>query len=63
MEQQAITVQFNEDGVVTLIKEEDPKIAKNIQPVSRRTPTYGRKTTFIEQIIGNVGRSGAAPRK
>lgn len=58
VKQQALEVHFNEEGVVTRLNQLDPKEAQNISPVARRTPTYGHETTWIEQLVGNLGRPG-----
>jgi len=56
IEQKAVVIIFDDEGVVSSIEKEDPKLAKAITPVDRRTPTYGHQTTIIEQIVGNLGR-------
>lgn len=61
--QKNIAIQFDEAGIVTTLNEFDASDAKTFAPVARRTPTYGKETTFIEQLIGNVGRpSGSTGR-
>ena len=56
--QQAVTIRFNEQGVVSSVEKLDPAAAQNIAPVERRTPTYGRETTVFEQLLGSVGHPG-----
>ena len=34
----------------------DPKTAKNIDPVDRKTPTAGKEYTVLQQFIGNLGK-------
>ena len=63
IDQRNIEIRFNEEGIVAKFNEFDVKTAKNIMPVKRETPTYGRKTTFIEQLIGNIGRPGGIGKK
>lgn len=63
VEQKAVVVSFNDGGTVTDIHEQDPQMAKVVEPVSRRTPTHGRETTVIEQVVGNLGRPAARGRK
>ncbi len=56
VKQQAVEVRFNDEGIVTELKTLDPKLAEDISPVGRKTPTYGHETTAIEQLLGNLGR-------
>ena len=58
-EQQAVEIRFNDQGIVSAVNKLNPEDAQNIDPVSRRTPTYGHETTFLEQLLGNLGRPGA----
>lgn len=43
-------------GAVQKVEKVDPKAAVALSPVSRKTPTAGHNLTFMEQVIGNVGR-------
>lgn len=58
-EQQTVEIKFNDQGIVTEINKLNPEDVQNIEPVSRRTPTYGHETTFFEQLLGNLGRPGS----
>lgn len=58
VKQQALEIHFNDEGIVTSIDNLDPAAAQDIAPVARRTPTYGHETTWIEQLVGNLGRPG-----
>lgn len=56
IEQQVLEVKFNQDGVV-----EDMIIftladGREINPVSRVTPTGGGELSFFEQLFGNLGK-------
>lgn len=57
-ERQAIAVEFDDAGVVTALNKLNTDNTEAIAPVDRRTPTYGRETTFLEQLVGNLGRPG-----
>ncbi len=57
-EQMAVEVRFDENGVVSSLKELDKAESREIDPVDRRTPTYGHDTTIAEQLLGNLGRVG-----
>ena len=63
IEQKAITVTFNDAGYVLTVEKQDPEQARAVAPIARRTPTYGRKTTIIEQLVGNLGRPASRNRK
>jgi outer membrane protein assembly factor BamE (lipoprotein component of BamABCDE complex) len=62
-DQQAVEIRFNDQGVVTEVNRLDPAAAQDIAPVARRTPTYGRDMTFLEQLMGNLGRPGGVGKK
>ena len=64
IEQKALEIKFNDQGVVTAMNQLDPNEARDISPASGSTPTYGHDMTFVEQLVGNLGqRSGAAKSK
>jgi outer membrane protein assembly factor BamE (lipoprotein component of BamABCDE complex) len=65
VEQKAVEVRFNDQGVVTALNVLDPSQCRPIDPVGRSTPTYGHDMTFIEQLVGNLGQrsSGAKDKK
>ncbi len=56
LEQNVIQLNFNESGRLTTIKKYDLSDARDIDMVSRITPTAGKEITVLEQIMGNVGR-------
>lgn len=56
LEQNVMQLTFNDSGRLTAIKKYDLGDAKDIQMVSRITPTAGKEITVLEQIMGNVGR-------
>jgi len=55
-EQKVLQITFNDAGRVQDIKQFGLNEAKEIDMVSRATPTAGRELTFMEQILGNIGR-------
>lgn len=63
IEQKSIEIKFDDEGLVTAMNELDTSDAQAVSPVSRRTPTYGKQTTFFEQLLGNVGRPTGANSK
>jgi outer membrane protein assembly factor BamE (lipoprotein component of BamABCDE complex) len=56
VDQQVYVVDFNPDGVVKAVEHKTLRDGEDIQPVARTTPAPGRELTFIEQLIGNLGR-------
>jgi outer membrane protein assembly factor BamE (lipoprotein component of BamABCDE complex) len=56
LEQNVLQLSFNESGRLTAIKKYDLADGKDIEMVSRITPTAGKELTVLEQILGNVGR-------
>jgi len=55
-EQKVVVVEFEDDGVLRRIRTLDENDSRDINPVGRETPTAGAELTFIQQILGNVGR-------
>ncbi|MGH7047517.1 MAG: outer membrane protein assembly factor BamE [Stellaceae bacterium] len=56
LDQEVYVIDFNEDGVVRAVDHKTLRNAEKIVPVARTTPAPGRKLTFLEQLIGNLGR-------
>ena len=56
LEQNVMQLNFNKSGRLTAIKKYDLSNSKDIDMVSRITPTAGKEITVLEQIMGNVGR-------
>ncbi len=63
LNQKAVEVRFNDEGIVTALKTFDPSLAEDVSPVRRKTPTYGHETTVLEQLVGNLGRAGGIGKK
>lgn len=59
IERKVVVVRYDENGLVSdtaLYGIEDGRV---MNLVTRRTPTYGRELTVLQQIFGNLGRFGA----
>jgi outer membrane protein assembly factor BamE (lipoprotein component of BamABCDE complex) len=54
LKQQAIEVDFDEQGIVAAVKNLDLKEAGDITPVERETPTYGHDDTLMKQLLGEL---------
>jgi outer membrane protein assembly factor BamE (lipoprotein component of BamABCDE complex) len=58
LERKVVAVRFDQRGIVTKIEAQDASNVRKIQLVERETPTKGKDLTFLQQIIGNIGRFG-----
>jgi len=56
LDQQVYIVNFDDKGVVKLIDHRELKDGRDIDMAPGATPAPGRELTFIEQVLGNVGR-------
>jgi outer membrane protein assembly factor BamE (lipoprotein component of BamABCDE complex) len=56
LDQQVYIVSFDNQGVVTAVDHKGLEDGKDITPVARATPAPGRELSFLEQIIGNLGK-------
>ena len=56
LDQQVFIVNFNDQGVVTAVDHKGLEDGKEIVPVARATPAPGRELSFLEQVIGNLGK-------
>jgi outer membrane protein assembly factor BamE (lipoprotein component of BamABCDE complex) len=48
-------IAFDDTGVVSMIKRVDGETL-DVPLASRTTPTSGNEITFIQQVLGNVGK-------
>jgi len=56
MDQQVYIVNFDAKGVVRAVDHKDLKDGREIEPAPGATPAPGRELTFVEQVLGNIGR-------
>jgi outer membrane protein assembly factor BamE (lipoprotein component of BamABCDE complex) len=56
LDQQVYIVDFNEQGIVKNIDHRTLADGEQVTPAPGATPAPGRELTFLEQIIGNVGK-------
>lgn len=56
MKQEVLEIRFDPSGRVADIRKYGIDDAKQIQLVSRITPTRGKELSFVEQMFGNIGR-------
>ena len=58
LDQQVYIVDFDDKGVVKDVGHKTLDNAENITPAPGATPSPGRELSFMEQLIGNIGRFG-----
>jgi outer membrane protein assembly factor BamE (lipoprotein component of BamABCDE complex) len=56
LDQQVYVVNFDASGVVNSVDHKDLKDGREIQMAPGATPAPGRELTFVEQVLGNIGR-------
>lgn len=56
LDQQVYIVNFDDKGVVRGVDHKDMKDGREIEPAPGATPAPGRELTFLEQVLGNIGR-------
>ena len=61
-EQHVTVITFDAAKRVAQVSEFTKEQGKPVQMVSKKTPTEGHDMTFIEQMLGNVGRFNAPGR-
>jgi outer membrane protein assembly factor BamE (lipoprotein component of BamABCDE complex) len=55
-DQQVFIVDFDKNGVVSAVDHKGLRDAQAITPAPGATPAPGRELTFLEQVLGNLGR-------
>ncbi len=55
-EQKVMVLAFDADGVVRSIDRYGLEDGQVIDLVTRTTPTRGKRLTFLQQLLGNIGR-------
>ncbi len=59
--QDVVVASFDDRGVLKTIKQLDKSDAKPVSVVSRATPSPGSESSFLQQLLGNVGKFSAGP--
>lgn len=59
-DQQAVTLNFDERGVLRRIERKTSEDAVPVSVVARSTPTPGNDISFLQLLLGNVGRFSPA---
>ena len=58
-----ILVRFDDTDHVRTIDRVGLEQLKTIEPLDKATPAAGRDLTFMEQLLGNIGRTGSDKKK
>jgi len=58
LERKVLGIEFDKRGVVKEVQVHDASKTKPVDLVERETPTKGKELTFLQQLVGNVGRFG-----
>ena len=58
-----ITVQFDDTDHVKTLDRIGLEEAVDVEPLEQTTPAVGRDITFMEQLIGNIGRPSSKKKK
>lgn len=56
VERRVLVLRFDESGLLQEMEELTEEDGQQVELVARETPTLGRRITFLEQVIGNLGR-------
>lgn len=59
IDRKVVAIRFDERGLVTNVARYGIEDGQVIDLITRRTPTYGREVTVLQQLFGNLGRVGA----
>ena len=58
--QDVVEMTFNDAGILRSIKHMNEADAKPVSVIARTTPSPGSESSFMQQLLGNVGRFSAA---
>ena len=56
--QQVVAIYFDDAGRVEMVQKYDKDDSRDVDVVTRETPTSGHSIGFFEQILGNIGVLG-----
>lgn len=59
VDRKVVAVSFDDAGLVTKVDSYGIEDGRIVSLITRRTPTYGRELTVLQQIFGNLGRFNA----
>ena len=56
LEQAVIVVNFDEKGVLKSVEKRDKEDSLPVTVIARTTPSPGTEASFLQQLLGNIGR-------
>lgn len=59
-QQDVVVIAFDQSGVLRDVKQLDMSDSKPVQVVDRATPSPGSEASFMQQLLGNVGKFSAS---
>ena len=59
LSQEVVVVGFTEDGIADSVDRYGLEDGRVVNLVTRITPTRGKRLTFLQQLLGNIGRFSA----
>lgn len=59
--QEVVVVNFDGGGTLKTVRSLDQNAGVPVDVVSRTTPSPGSEATFMQQLLGNVGKFNASP--
>jgi outer membrane protein assembly factor BamE (lipoprotein component of BamABCDE complex) len=59
LSQNVLVLSFNDQGVLQDVKQVNPDEAVPVSIVARSTPSPGTEASFLQQLLGNIGRFNA----
>ncbi|MDE2574171.1 MAG: outer membrane protein assembly factor BamE [Rhodospirillales bacterium] len=59
LSQEAVEIHFDDKGVLTGVTRKTKADSEPVSVVARTTPSPGSNPTFLQQLLGNVGRFNA----
>ncbi len=57
-DQKVVAVYFDDNGIVEMVQQYDKDDSRDVDVVTRETPTSGHSIGFFEQVLGNLGVMG-----
>jgi len=57
-QQQVVLVRFDGRGIVEEVRRVGPEARRDVRFVQRETPSPGTERTFMQRLLGNIGRLG-----
>jgi outer membrane protein assembly factor BamE (lipoprotein component of BamABCDE complex) len=61
LNQNVVVLNFDDKGVLTTVRKVDKEAALPVSMVARTTPSPGTEASFMQQLLGNIGRFNPVP--